>query len=51
MDDKQKIPACVHADDGVPAFLVPARIYQLQEGIEERLRRLLKRNSVFTQIR
>jgi hypothetical protein len=51
MDDKQEIPTCIHADNGVPCFLMPARIHQLQEGIEERLRRLFKRNPVFTQIR
>ena len=51
MDDKQEIPACIQADNGVPYLRRPARIHQLQEGIKERLRRMLKRHPVFTQIR
>lgn len=50
MDDKQQIPTGIHADDGITRLLMPARIYHLQEWVEERLRRLLKGNTVFTQI-
>ena len=50
VDDKQEIPACIHAENGVPCLVLPARIHQLQEGIEERLPCLFKRNLVLTQI-
>jgi hypothetical protein len=45
MDDKQQIPTGIHADDGITRLLMPARIYRLQEGVEERLCRLLKGNT------
>jgi len=50
MNDKQQIPTGIQADDGITCLLMPARIDHLQEGIEERLRRLLKGNPVFAQI-
>jgi hypothetical protein len=46
VDDKQEIPARVHADDSISGFLVPARIHDLQEGIEKGLGSLLERNPV-----
>jgi hypothetical protein len=42
VDHKQEIPTHIHADDGISGFLVPARIDDLQEGIEKGLGSLLK---------
>src|SRR4029453_8737546 len=46
MDDKQEIPARVHADNGITGFLVPARLPDLPEGIEKGLCGLLERNPI-----
>jgi hypothetical protein len=46
VDDKQEIPARVHADDGISGFVVPARIDDLQEGIEKGFGSLLERNPI-----
>jgi hypothetical protein len=49
MHDQQEIPAYVRDGDGVRAFLVPTCLYRLQEGSEDRPRRLLRRNAGFSQ--
>jgi len=44
--DKQKVPALVHADHGVPSFLIWACVDNSKKGVEERLRRLFEGDPV-----
>src|SRR5262249_56035969 len=46
VDDKQEIPAHIHADDGITGFLMLARIYTFQEGIQKTLTTSLERHPI-----